>query len=183
MDIVMLVLVLFLIITLIFILVENIQYFIDRKNSKRKLKHKLKLEKLLKKPGINKTLIKKLKNVDYLLLFEELYIEDNHIISLEDNMDIFVELSKYYIKQAKIKQTYFAYLLSYLKESHPALNNYLNEVLSTKDIVSIDQILLTTLKHGYYNNFLEKLDRINSDKIDYNAKLLSDHMMEYSWNK
>ncbi len=184
MSIVMSVVLFFFLCTMLLLVLVLFHFNVYRNEEKNRIKKEKKILFLLKEINNKKIkLVNYLKSIENLIIFEELYLSDDKIIDLNKNSDVIANLAVYYSKQTLYKKTYFGYFLSCININHPEIIIFLNEAFKINHIYCLDNIVLTTLKQGNIDYFIDKLYIFNNMKVYYSAKLLSDHMLSYLGNK
>jgi hypothetical protein len=169
---------LFLLLCLIIIIYNLIMQIQNNYNAKNINYRYLKMQRYIFK-GKYVLLANYLKNIENLKIFnEEIKVKD---LTLDLTMIITI-LIPHYAKKSSIDKAYLAYTIKLWQVRSNQTIAYLNAIINDKSIYCSEMSLEAIYEIGTPEEIFYELLMLSKNKTDYNAKLLTDGMLNYHGN-
>ncbi len=156
-------------------------YNLDKNRERKLLKLIIKLDN--KQKNVENKIYNRLKNIENILIFDDIYERNEVTININDYEFIFDKLAVYYDKQKPNKKIYFTFLLAKVKFKSKKTYDYLINCLNTDNINCIDNAFLAVTRQNDHNKVVEVLDTLNKLKIKYNYKNIMFNLNHFNGDK
>lgn len=158
--------------------------FFRKSASKLDSYRRIKLEKIIKASN-TKLLIRKLRSLNYLYVFNQMIDENNEeIVSFLNKENAVIErrLTRVYMYKDNLSKAYFSYTLSKVKVSSYG-EEFLLKMMSSNSIYCIEDSLKALYHLKNPDLLVRAFKKLSRNKVHYSDKLITDGILGYDGDK